>query len=555
MYRQRLEEWMNNEHILESYKQDLKEMTERELEDRFYQELKFGTAGLRGKLGSGTNRMNIYTVGRAAEGLARAIAKYGAEAKKRGVVIAYDIRHGSKLFAELSARILAAHDIQVFLYDSFKTTPLLSYSVLSLNTIAGIMVTASHNPKDYNGYKVYWEDGAQISEKISEEISTAISSVGKYGEYSILQLFEGIRSGHIRYVGNEVEQRYLEDVESKSVTEDIDFSVSMVYTPLNGTGNLPVREILRRRGFQNVYTVQEQELPDADFTTVGYPNPEDPKAFILSEKLFESSGADLIIGTDPDCDRIAIGIRNEKGGVTYLRGNQTGALLIHFLLSTLPMERLSKGFMVKSIVTGDFGAKMASEFNVEFYETLTGFKNICGKSIEVEKISGKEFLFGYEESIGYVHGTHVRDKDAVVTAMLIAEMAGYYKKRGETLESLLNRIYSRYGWREDRLIQKVIEGKEGQTFISDLMLKLRTSSIHEIGGLKISRVVDYFGEETGLPKSNVLKYFFEEGSWLAIRPSGTEPKIKFYIDAAGIDKKNAEETLHRIEAYIFEILS
>ncbi len=555
MYRQRLEEWLNNEHILEEYKQDLKELTEAELEDRFYRELQFGTAGLRGKLGSGTNRMNIYTVGRAAEGLAITIEKYGEEAKKRGVVIAYDIRHRSKLFAEVSARILAAHGIQVYLYDSFKTTPLLSYSVLCFHAVSGIMVTASHNPKDYNGYKVYWEDGAQINESISDEISTSIASVKQYGVYSAVELHEGIQAGRIRYIGNEIEQQYLKEVEMRSVTSDLDFSLSMVYTPLNGTGNLPVREILRRRGFQNVYTLNEQELPDPDFTTVGYPNPEDPKAFALSEKLFEKSGADLIIGTDPDCDRIAIGIRNKTGGVTYLRGNQTGALLIYFLLSTLPPERLKNSFMVKSIVTGDFGAKMASKSNVDFYETLTGFKNICGKAIEVEKNGGKKFLFGYEESIGYVYGTHVRDKDAVVTTMLIAEMAAYYKKKGETLESVLHRIYSQYGWREDRLVQKVMEGKEGQVFISDLMEKWRNSSVNEIAGIKISRVTDYLRDETGLPKSNVLKYFFEDGSWLAIRPSGTEPKIKFYIDAAGVDERTAKEVLQKLENYISEVLS
>lgn len=554
MYRQRLEEWLSNEHILEEYKQDLTGLTETELEDRFYQELQFGTAGLRGKIGSGTNRMNIYTVGRAAEGLARTIEKYGEKAKERGIVIAYDIRHCSKLFAEVSARILAAHDIQVHLYDSFKTTPLLSYSVLHFRAIAGIMVTASHNPKDYNGYKVYWEEGAQINERISDEISKSIASVEQYGVYAMVELHEGIRSGRIQYIGNEIEREYLKEVERRSVTNDIDFSISMVYTPLNGTGNLPVREILRRRGFRNVYTVQEQELPDPNFTTVGYPNPEDSKAFALSEKLFERTCADLILGTDPDCDRIAIGIRNKKGGVTYLRGNQTGALLIHFLLSTLSSERLKNGFMVKSIVTGDFVAKMASDFNVDFYETLTGFKNICGKAIELEKYGDKEFLFGYEESIGYVYGTHVRDKDAVITAMLIAEMAGYYKKRGETLESVLYRIYSEYGWREDRLIQKVMEGKEGQVFISDLMAKWRNSSIHEIAGMKISRVVDYLTDKTGLPKSNVLKYFFEDGSWLAIRPSGTEPKIKFYIDAAGSDEKMAKENLEKLENYISEIL-
>jgi len=553
MYKKRYDDWLNNSKISEKDKEVLRKYSDEEVEDAFFQELSFGTAGLRGKLGLGTNRMNLYTVGRAAEGLARTISKRGEAAKKRGVAISYDVRHFSKEFAELSASILAGNGIKTYLYDDFKTTPLLSYTVLNLNTIAGIMVTASHNPKDYNGYKVYWEDGAQINDEIADEISKEISEVKDYGKYSFVSLGEGLSSGLIEYIGEEIEKDYLNKTINLSFTDDFDKDIKIVYTPLNGTGNLPVRYVLAERGFKNLHVVKEQEMPDSDFTTVGYPNPEDPKAFKLAEKLAREVKADIIIGTDPDCDRIAIGILKEDRSYEYISGNKIGVLLIDFITSVIDRKKLEKSFMVKSIVTGSLGQKIAMSRGVDFYESLTGFKNISGVALDVEARSDKMFLFGYEESIGFLFGRLVRDKDAVVSAMLIAEMVGYHKKRGRSLLEELESVYKEYGYHRDLLVQKVIEGSSGKAKMETIMKDLREKSPNEIGGHEVTKKIDYLMDDTGLQKSNVLKFFLGS-SWLAVRPSGTEPKIKFYIEATSDNRDESLKLEEEIKNFIEDIL-
>ncbi len=544
-----LNEWLESKNIPEEYKKETKALVEKgdkdELNDRFYKELSFGTAGLRGKLGEGTNRMNDMTVARAAQGIASYISELGEEAKQRGIVIAYDIRHKSKEFARLSAEIFAANGIRVYLFDDFKTTPLLSFSVLNLKTKAGIMITASHNPKDYNGYKVYWEDGAQISFEISDGLSQKIKGVGGYGIY---KSFEVGQEAFITRVGGELEESFFKSVLSYDFNAQFDDTVKIVYTPLNGTGNLPVRFVLEKSGFKNVYVVPEQELPDPDFTTVGYPNPEDPKAFKLSEKLAKEVKADLLIATDPDCDRLAIGLFDDEKFV-YPSGNQIGILMVDFLTSHLPKEILKKSFMVKSIVTGSLVEKIAKSRGVEFYDALTGFKNICAKAMEVEKESGKKFIFGFEESIGFLYGNHARDKDAVIAARLIAIMAGYAKLKGFDFLKRLGEIYEEFGFTRDLLVQKILEGEEGQLRFKDIMNSLRSNPPKEAGGLAVINTIDYLNHSDKKLRADVL-CFNLEGAKLSLRPSGTEPKLKFYLESTGETNSKAIDIENRLKAFV-----
>lgn len=550
-YLKEYERWLQAEYIDEKTKEELRKIEgeDKDIEDRFYQSLEFGTAGLRGKLGAGTNRMNQYTVGLTAQGLADTILTYGKEAKERGVVIAYDVRHFSKEFSELSAQVFAANGIKSYLFDDIRPTPVLSYAVRELNTISGVMVTASHNPREYNGYKVYWEEGSQILDDVADEVLENIAKLSDFSAVKKMDLQEGIDKGLIKMIGEDIDKTYLEKVLSMAINEDIDKDISIVYTPLNGTGNVLVQEILKRRGFTNVHIVKEQEMPDGDFTTVGYPNPEDPKAFAYAEKLGKEKNAELLIATDPDADRTAIEVRNDKGEYVFLNGNRIGALLVNYILSerhekgTLP----DNGVIVKSLVTGDLSTKIAEKYNVEMIETLTGFKNVCGKANEYDKTGEKTFLFGYEESIGYNYGTFVRDKDAVNSAMMIAEMAGYYKTKGKNLLDVLEELFQEFGYYNESLISVVYEGVDGQEKIKRIMEEFRKEGIQKIGDMELVKTIDYKEDETGLPKSNVLKYYYDNGSWFALRPSGTEPKIKLYIYSVGKTLEDSEKILKEIE--------
>ncbi|MBU5269124.1 phospho-sugar mutase [Clostridium cochlearium] len=562
-------EWLNNDYFDNATREELRSIEDnpKEIEDRFYKNLEFGTAGLRGKIAAGTNRMNKYIIAKVTQGLAKFIIKQGKEAMDRGVAIAYDCRHYSDVFAKTAALVLAANGIKAYLFEDLRPTPELSYTVRKLNTISGIVVTASHNPKDYNGYKVYWEDGAQILDKIAIPITEEINNIKDFKEIKFISEEEALEKGFLNIIGKEIDDEYIDKVKSLSIRDDIDKNIKIVYTPLNGTGNIPVRRVLKERGFTNVVVVPEQENPDPDFTTVGYPNPEDIKAFEYAKRLGEKEGADLLLATDPDCDRLAVMARNKEGEFTALNGNQTGAVLIKYLVEskvekgTLP----EKPMIIKSVVTGDMGKVIGEKYGVTTFESLTGFKNICGKEMEMNK-KGYNFIFGYEESIGYTAGDFVKDKDAVIAAMFLCEAAAYYKTQGKTLIDVLNEIYKEFGYYREKLISLILEGVEGQKRIGRMMDVYRKEFPKVIGDVKLVKYIDInegkeinliSGEEKPIefPKSNVLKFILEDGSWYAVRPSGTEPKIKIYLYSKGSTLKDSENKLKIMEKTIMEKLN
>ncbi|RXI52251.1 phospho-sugar mutase [Clostridium tetani] len=562
-------EWLNNDYFDDATKEELKSIKDnpKEIEDRFYKNLEFGTAGLRGKIAAGTNRMNKYIIAKVTQGLANFIAKQGKEVMNRGVAIAYDCRHYSDVFAKTAALVLAANGIKAYLFEDLRPTPELSYTVRRLNTISGIVVTASHNPKDYNGYKVYWEDGAQILDKIAKPVTEEINNIKNFKEIKSISEEEALEKGLLEILGKEIDDEYIEKVKALSIRNDIDEDIKIVYTPLNGTGNIPVRRVLRERRFTNVIVVPEQENPDPDFTTVGYPNPEDIKAFEYAKRLGEKERADLLLATDPDCDRLAVMARNNRGEFVALNGNQTGAVLIKYLVEskvekgTLP----EKPMIVKSVVTGDMGKVVGEKYGVTTFESLTGFKNICGKEMEMNK-KGYNFIFGYEESIGYTAGDFVKDKDGVISAMFLCEAAAYYKTQGKTLIDVLNDMYNEFGYYRENLISLILEGVEGQRRIGRMMEAYRNEFPKIIGDNKLIKYIDIDkGKEIDFitreeksvefPKSNVLKFILEDGSWYAIRPSGTEPKIKIYLYSKGHTLKDSEDKLKIMEKTIMEKLN
>ncbi|WP_026894542.1 phospho-sugar mutase [Clostridiisalibacter paucivorans] len=538
-------QWIENDYIDKDTKRELENIKddEEEIRDRFHQELEFGTAGLRGKIGAGTNRMNKYIISKATQGLADTIKSRGKQAMDRGVAIAYDTRHFSDFFAKTAALVLAANGIKVYLFEDVRPTPELSYAVRRLNTISGIVVTASHNPKDYNGYKVYWEEGSQILSNIADEITSNIKNISDYSKIKTIDEEEAQEKGLLEYIGTEIDNEYIEKVKDLAIREEIDKDIKIVYTPLNGTGNEPVRRVLKERNFNNIIVVPEQENPDPDFTTVGYPNPEDPKAFKYAQELGKKVDADLLIATDPDCDRVSCMVNMDSGEYIALNGNQIGALLINYVLEsrkeqgTLPRN----GVIIKSIVTGDLGKVIAESYGVKTIETLTGFKNICGKVNEIEKNGEEKFIFGYEESIGYVYGTFVRDKDAVISSMLLAEAAAYYKTKDKTLLDVLMDIYDTHGYYVEDLVNIILEGVEGKNRISRMMEQYGRDYPIDFDGIKVKKVIDFrtgeikdiedgsIAQDKRNLKTNGLKFILEDGSWYAIRPSGTEPKLKIYI--------------------------
>lgn len=569
-FKKRYEDWLNNEYFDEETRKELLEIKDdpKEIEDRFYTDLEFGTAGLRGKVGAGTNRMNSYIIGRATQGLAEYIKDQGKNYMDRGVVIAYDVRHFSKEFAKKAALVLAANGITAYLFEDIRPTPELSFAVRRLKTTAGIVVTASHNPKEYNGYKAYWQDGAQILSDVAEGITKKISNIDDFSTIKELDEEEALNQGLLVMVGKELDDEYIEKVKSLALRDDIDKDIKITYTPLNGTGNIPVRRVLEERGFTNISVVPEQEKPDPDFSTVGYPNPEDTKAFAYAENYGKKKDSQLLIATDPDCDRVAIMVKNHYGEYVALNGNQTGALLIKYMLEALKdkNELGTNGYIVKSIVTGDLGKEIAASYGVKTYETLTGFKNICGKVNELEEAGEQQFIFGYEESIGYVSGTFVRDKDGVISTMLLCEAAAYYWAQGKTLLDVLDEIYKKYGYYKEKLISLVLEGVEGQRRISRMMEVYRKSFPTEIKDISKVEYTDYqnqtfydlvSGDQSSvdIPVSNVLRFKLEDGSWYAVRPSGTEPKIKIYMYSKGETVDGAQVKINNMEEVIMTMLN
>ncbi|MGB4752605.1 MAG: phospho-sugar mutase [Fervidobacterium sp.] len=546
--------WLESPYIDEATKEELRKIAdnEEEIKERFMFDLEFGTAGLRGKIGAGNNRMNVYTVSKATQGLAQYLLDRGEEYAKRGVVIAYDVRRMSKEFARITAQVLAGNGVQVYLFDDIRPTPVLSYAVRHLKTASGIVITASHNPPEYNGYKVYWEYGSQIMDDIAEPVEENIRKIEDFGKIKKMEFDEAIQKGLIKIIGKEIDEAYFEKVLSLSLCDDVDKNIGVVYTPLHGTGGRFVNYVLNKRGFTNYFIVPEQLEPNGEFPTVSYPNPEDLKAFELALKYAKERNADLILATDPDADRNAVMVRH-NGEYVPLNGNQTGALLVEYILSQRKAKGLlpKNGIIIKSIVTGNLGKMIAKQYGVETFETLTGFKNICGLENELE--DRYSFQFGYEESIGYVTGNFVRDKDGVMMSMLISEMAGYYKKQGKTLIDVLEGLYRKFGYYMEDNFSLIYEGIKGMEKIRRIMEVFRKKYPKEIGTLELVEYTDYNerkvydknGKEIGkvephIAQSNVLKFVFSDGSWYAIRPSGTEPKLKVYIYS--VDKVKAEAT-------------
>ncbi|MFG6332835.1 MAG: phospho-sugar mutase [Lachnospiraceae bacterium] len=557
-YRENYEKWCTDPIFDEATKAELREIAgeEKEIEDRFYRELSFGTGGLRGVIGAGTNRMNVYTVTKATQGLANYIRRQGGEEK--GVAIAFDSRNMSVEFSEKAALCLNANGIRTYRFETLRPTPELSFALRELGCIAGIVITASHNPPEYNGYKVYWEDGAQITAPRDKEIIAEVNAVTDFASIRMMERTEAEEKGLFRVIGQEIDDRYMEELKKlvlrpESIRKMAD-RLKIVYTPLHGTGNLPVRRVLGELGFADVQVVPEQELPDGSFSTVSYPNPEDPKAFALALALAGKTGADLVLATDPDADRLGVYAKDTKTGAYIpFTGNMSGLLIAEYELSTRrELGRLPKnGALVKTIVSSDMADGIAGEYGVEVIEVLTGFKYIGEQIKFFEQTGSHEYLFGYEESYGCLVGTHARDKDAVAAVMALCEAAAYYKEKGLTLWDQMLNIYEKYGYYKEDLVSVTMKGADGAKRIQNILADMRKAPPRKIGAYEVIALRDYEADTrlelatgkvtlTGLPKSNVLYYELEGGAWCCVRPSGTEPKVKFYmgvregsLDAAG----------------------
>ncbi len=571
-YKQNYEKWLKDPAISEEDKQELRniEKDEKEIEDRFYKDLEFGTAGLRGLIGIGTNRMNRYTVTKATQGLANYIVKKGMQQK--GVAIAYDSRRMSKEFSEEVALCLNANGIKTYRFETLRPTPELSFSVRELGCTAGIVITASHNPPEYNGYKVYWDDGAQIVEPIDKEIIEEVNNVTDFSTIKTMKKEEAIQKGLYNTIGEEIDKRYLEELKKLVVNQkainEMQKDIKIVYTPLHGTGNIPVQTILKELGFENVYVVPEQEKPDGNFPTVDYPNPEDPKAFKLALELAKQKEADIVLANDPDADRLGVYAKNKETG-EYIRftGNMTGNLIAEYILSqkaqsgTLPKN----GAVIKTIVSSNLTDAIAKAYNVKLFSTLTGFKNIA-KIIRNFEENNNEYtcLYSYEESYGCIIGTHARDKDGIVAVMTLCEAACYYKQKGMTLWDAMLAIYEKYGYYKEEQFSITLKGSEGAEQIKKMMENMRNNTPKEIAGKKVLSFGDYQAQTienietkeitpTNLPKSNVLYYDLEGDDWCCVRPSGTEPKIKFYMGVKGSSLEDADKKLEKLENSVREL--
>ena len=547
------EKWLFDPYFDTETREELKGIkgNEKEIEDRFYKDLEFGTGGIRGIIGAGTNRINKYTIRRVTQGLANFIKGKGVSAVNKGVVIAHDPRHMSKEFTEEAALILASNGIRAYVFEDLRPTPELSFALRHLGATAGIVITASHNPPEYNGYKVYWEDGAQMETKLSEEVIGEVNKIHDLHRIIPMKKEEALEMGLLKYIGQEIDDLYIEAVKNQSLRPEVinqlgeDFKI--VFTPLHGTGNMPIRRVLGELGFQQVKVVPEQEDPDPQFSTVNNPNPEEKAAFKLAIELAQKQDAQLIIGTDPDCDRVGAVVKNKEGEYIVLTGNQMGGLLVEYILSTLKeKDRLPlNGVIIKTIVTSELGATIAKAYDVEVLNTLTGFKFIGEKIKEFEETGDKAFIFGYEESYGYLSGTYTRDKDAVVSSMLICEMAAYYYIRGLTLYEGLLELYDKYGYYLEDLKSITLEGKEGTEKIQNILDNFRKNPPSHIGRYRVVKIEDFLNQDK-LPKSNVLKFHIEGEAWIALRPSGTEPKLKTYYGVKAWSLQDCRKKLNEL---------
>ena len=557
-YRANYDKWIDDIYFDEETRNELRGLSdnEKEIEDRFYKNLEFGTAGLRGVIAAGTNRINKYTIRRATYGLCNYILKNTSkEEQDRGVVIAHDNRHMSREFCIETANTLASCGIKAYIFDSLRTTPELSFAVRNLNTIAGIVITASHNPPEYNGYKVYWEDGAQVMPHIASAITDEINSIT---DYSTIPTLTKENEDLVIMLTDEDDTKFIEAVKEQVIRKDLikeyakDFKI--VYTPLCGTGNVPIKRALKEVGFENVLIVKEEEMPDPNFAGVEYPNPEDEKALHRAIELAKENCADLVIATDPDCDRVGACVRTTSGSYELLTGNQIGGLLTNYIIEGKKELNILRedATLIKTIVTSEFGANVAKANNLKVIDVLTGFKFIGEKIKSFEQTNEASYLFGYEESYGYLVGTHARDKDGVVASVLLSEMALYYSSKNMSLYEGLLELYAKYGYFKEDTTSLTLKGIEGLQKIQEILTYYRENELTNIANVKVVDFKDYKKGIDNLPKSDVLKYFLEDGSWIAIRPSGTEPKLKIYIAVCGDTEEIANSKINSIKQFMSE---
>lgn len=566
--------WLKSPMLDEETRRELMDISENkaELEDRFYKDLEFGTGGLRGIIGAGSNRMNRYTVGKATQGIANYIKKQGSNAAAKGVAIAFDSRFKSQEFAMQAALVLNANGIKAYIYEELQPTPLLSFSIRRLGAIAGFVITASHNPPEYNGYKVYWEDGGQVVGRRADEIIEEAYAVTSFEQIKTMSMDEARETGLLITIGNSVIDEYVRQAKklciNPALLKESGKSIKIIYTPLHGAGNKLVRRVLSELGLEKVLVVPEQELPDHKFPTVKFPNPEDPDAFVLAINLAKKEDADIIIATDPDCDRVGVAIKNKDGEYTLLSGNQTGALLVNFVIGGLKEKNVlpPEGKLITTIVTSELGKKIAENYGIETILTYTGFKYIAYEILKMDRNGKGSFIFGYEESYGYMPGDFVRDKDAVTASMLICEMAAWYKSKGMTLYDGLLELWDRFGYHADALKTITMRGLEGTAKIGRIMEGLRKSTLSELVGIKVESIEDYNAQtlqnlhENTIKKlhmdeiSDVLRFTMTNGWWFAIRPSGTEPKAKVYCSVIGNSVEDSNSKMELFVTFVMELI-
>lgn len=554
-YREFYEAWLENPYFDESFRAELQSIgkDEKEIEDRFFKDLEFGTGGMRGVIGAGRNRMNKYIIRKASQGFANYLIKENGG--DLSVVIAHDSRRMSPEFSLETALVMAANGIKAYIFDGLRTTPELSFAVRNLKASGGVVVTASHNPPEYNGYKIYGDDGCQLVPHKADQVVAEVSAISEYDTIKFMAKEDALAKGMLVILDDAQDTTYVEMIKTH-IKRDLDAAVKadlkIVYSPLHGTGARAVERVLQETGYTGFIPVKEQMIPDSEFSTLRLPNPEEPDAFDLSVKYAKESNADVIVATDPDCDRVGVMVNHEDDYI-LLNGNQTGALLVDYVLASLK-EMPKNPVIINTIVTSTIGEAIAKKYGVGAMSTLTGFKFIGEKIREFEKDNSHTFIMGYEESYGYLIGTDVRDKDAVVSTMMVAEMAAFYKAQGKNLVQRLDEIFEEVGYYQEDLIAMTMKGKEGMEKIGQIMDHMRTNAPDTYAGAKVSRLLDCMAEGTGLPKSNVLKYFLEDGSWFAIRPSGTEPKIKFYFSAKSDSKAAVKAKVEELKAEITEIV-
>lgn len=558
-YMETYKKWIDSDYFDKDTRAELLSIKDdkKEIEDRFYRDLEFGTAGLRGIVEAGTNRMNIYTVRRTSYGIAKYFLKKYSDAKDRGIAIAHDNRNMSREFCMEAAKTIAATGIKVYYFDDLRTTPMLSYTVRKLNCIGGIVITASHNPPEYNGYKVYGDNGAQIMPDVADEVLKEIENIK---ELDTIPEFKDEYMDRLILLDEEIDNDFLRAVEENTIRKELikeyakDFKI--IYTPLCGTGRVPVLKTLKDSGFENVIVVPEEEMPDPNFAGIKTPNPEESLALTRGIELLKEKDADILIATDPDCDRVGVAVKNSKGEIVLLTGNQIGGLLTDYVIKGLKEKsRLAdNACMIKTIVTSEFGADIARDCKVDVINILTGFKFIGDKMTKYEKDGSHTFVLGYEESYGYLIGNQCRDKDAVVATLIISEMALYYRSQGKTLYEGLIDLYEKYGYYREKTSSIYLEGKEGSEKIEEIMQYLRENKFTEILGVSVVKFEDYKEGVSGFPKSNVIKYYLDDKSWIAFRPSGTEPKIKIYIGTYDVSDKKARERLEELGKYIVGLI-